>query len=241
MTHYHIFKQHWFMTMTGTLNNRFIYASFITLLTVSSTIALGMSATAQKGRRDSRTRMVEPNVYAPDLYADNLRMKFTLVNLPGSAEPESYWEISYRLYFIPEASYREETMRQTRAARSAAGPPQYPGQVLLAKGEFKKKDIDTLKDRTHVLNAVRFKSKVPNRERTKFAVLMTVYSVKIYDARLKTTAYHSSYFETHPFADDPARPQTAVPRATIYTSFYLSPKGNIWGSQLPREGNDPNW
>lgn len=163
-----------------------------------------------------------------------------LVNLPGAAESGSYWEVSYRLYFIPEAVFAGEVERRTHGGQDA-GSPQYSRQVLLAKGQFKQRNLATLKDRTYVLDRVSFKSKVPDKERTKFAVLMTVYSVKIFDARLKTTAYHSSYFVTNPFADDPTQPQKAIPRATIYTSFYLTPKGSIWGSQLPRESNDANW
>lgn len=211
------------------------------LLITAPSISLRLSAVMQGGRRSSRSRTVEPNVYAPDLYSNKLRMKFTLVNLPGSGEPESFWEVSYRLYFIPEAVFANEVERRKLSEGNSSGPPQYSRQILLAQGHFKRGKTATLKDRTHILDGVSFKSKVPDRERTKFAILMTVYSVKIFDARLKTTAYHSSYFVTNPFADDPAQPQKAVPRTTIYTNFYLSPKGNIWGSQLPREGNDVNW
>lgn len=227
--------------MTVALNNKIIRVCAAVLLAVASSTSLELSATAQGGRQSSLSRNVEPNVYAPDLYADKLRMKFTLVNLPGSGEPGSFWEISYRLYFIPEAVFAKEVERRKHGEQNSAGPPQYSRQVLLAQGHFKKAKTATLKDRTYILDGVDFKSKVPDGERTKFAILMTVYSVKIFDARLKTTAYHSSYFVTTPFADDPAQPQKAVPRTTIYTSFYLSPKGNIWGSQLPREGDDINW
>lgn len=210
------------------------------LLTISFVLSLVMGSAGQ-ARKATRFRMFEPNVYAPGLYADRLRAKFTLVDLPGSSDSGSFWEVSYSLYFVPEAASQEEIERRARGGAHPAGPPQYPRQILLSKGQFKKRNLATLKDRTHILGGVSFKSRIPDRERTKFATLMTVYSVKIYDARLKTTAYHSSYFETNPFADDPAEPQRAIPRTTVYTSFYLSPKGNIWGSQLPREGDSINW
>jgi hypothetical protein len=45
-----------------------------------------------------------------------------------------------------------------------------------------------------LLTGIAFKQKVPDAQQTKFGVLFTVYSVKIFDARLKTTIYDSGSF-----------------------------------------------
>jgi hypothetical protein len=46
---------------------------------------------------------------------------------------------------------------------------------------------------------------------------------------------------TKPFDDDPAQAGKAVPRKVIYTNFFISPKGDLFKSQWPREGDNTNW
>src|SRR6266446_6967893 len=54
-------------------------------------------------------------------------------------------------------------------------------------GDKKQTRLGALKERTIILTGVGFKQKVPDAQRTKFAHLMTGYSVKIFDAELNTT------------------------------------------------------
>ena len=57
----------------------------------------------------------------------------------------------------------------------------------------------TSQQRTITLNGVPFKQKVPDAQRTKFAYLLTAYSVKIFDGQLNTTIYYSGIFLTEPY------------------------------------------
>ena len=67
------------------------------------------------GGNDHRAFQVrEPNLYAPEVYADHLDFVATLVNLPGAQKKQSRWELSYQLFFIPEDKYQEALTRLPR-------------------------------------------------------------------------------------------------------------------------------
>jgi hypothetical protein len=196
-------------------------------LAPAATMASSATLTPQKV---ARFEVREPNVYAPHLYADRIDFLATLVSLPGASRKQSYWELSYQLYFIPEDKYYEALRRMPRGPSNPA-PEEFRGRILLAEGHKKKMRVSTLKERTINLTGVPFKGKVPDAQQTKFAVLMTAYSVKIFDAELNTTAYCSGIFLTEPYqenADD-----EAIPRKTIYLKFGLMPDGTLNYSQLP--------
>jgi hypothetical protein len=204
--------------------------------------SLMVSANAQDAKPKATSfRRFEPNVYSPELYADRLKMKFTLINLPGAEQPGSYWELSYSLYFVSEAEYVSAIKQAARTHQTALDPANFPGKILLASGSITGKRLATLKDRTRLLNGIVFKAKVPQKEQTKFGGLLTSYAVKIHDARLQSTVYDSSVWMTKPFDDDSARPGKAIPRMMIYTNFFISPKGELFKSQWPREGDNTNW
>ncbi len=189
----------------------------------------------------TRIRRYEPNVYAPQLYADSLSMKFTLVDLPGAKQAGSYWEVSYRLYFITEAEYWNVIKEAGRSGQAGLDPSQFPEKIPLADGNFKGKQLATLKDRTYFRAGITFKAKIPDHARTKFAALITSYAVKIYDARLKQTLYRSSMWTTRPFDDDPVQPEPAIPRQVLYTNFFVAPQGELFESQWPRDNNNTDW
>jgi hypothetical protein len=188
------------------------------------------TSTAQTGRGGFKTR--EPNLYAPNLYADNLDFVAMLVKLPGANKKQSYWELSYQLYFVPEDKYFEAVRRLPRGGSNPT-PEEFPGRILLAEGHKKKTGLSTLKDRTITLTRVSFKPKVPDAQRTKFAVLMTAYSVKIFDAELNTTVYRSGIFLTEPYEPDPNDQKQANARKTIYLNFGVNPDGSLNRSQMP--------
>jgi hypothetical protein len=199
------------------------------LILVSVLLSLLVTTTsAQTSRGGFKTR--EPNLYAPNLYADSLDFVATLVNLPGAQKRQSYWELSYQLYFVPEDKYYEAVRRLPRGGSNPA-PEQFPGRILLAEGHKKKTRLGTLKDRTITLAGVTFKSKVPDAQRTKFAVLMTAYSVKIFDAELNMTVYRSGIFLTEPYEPDAQKQANA--RKKLYLNFGVNPDGSLNRSQLP--------
>lgn len=193
---------------------------------------------AQRGNSGFKVR--EENLYAPHVYADDLEFIATLVDLPGARKKQSYWELSYQLYFVPEDKYYE-TLKRLPRGPSNPTPDQFPGKVLLLEGHKKLRRLDTLKDRTIHLTAVPFKQRVPDAQRTKFAYLMTHYSVKIFDAELKTTLYRSGIFLTEPYDDHPQDPNQAVARKRIYLSFMVTPEGFLNLSQLARHANSTKW
>ena len=179
----------------------------------------------------------EPNLYAPNLYADNLEFIATLEKLPGANKKQSYWELSYELYFIPEDKYHETLRRLGRGSHNPTAE-QFPGRILLAEGHKKKTRLGTPQQRTITLSGVAFKQKVPDTLRTKFAVLMTSYSVKIFDGELNTTVYHSGIFLTDPYEAHPQDEKQAIPRKTIYLNFGVNQNGTLNRSQLARKPSD---
>jgi hypothetical protein len=159
------------------------------------------------------------------------------VDLPGAKKKRSYWELSYQLYFIPEEKYYE-AIRQLPRGGSNPTPEQFPGRILLAEGRKKKMSLGSLKDRTITLTGVPFKQKVTDAQRTKFALLMTHYSVRIFDAELNTTVYGSGIFLTEPYESNGEDQKQASPRKTIYLNFSVNRDGTLNGSQLPRKTRD---
>ena len=175
------------------------------------------------------------NVYAPHLYADQIELLATLVDLPGAQQKRSYWELSYQLYFIPEAKYYE-ALRGFPQGGYDPTPEEFPGRILLATGHQKKRRLGMPQERTIRLTGVAFKQKVPDLQRTKFGVLMTVYSVKIFDAELDKTIYDSGLFLTDAHETNSQDPNQDLPRKTLYLTFRVTPKGTLNYSQLrPRQ------
>jgi hypothetical protein len=99
----------------------------------------------------------------------------------------------------------------------------------------------TLKDRMLTLSGLPFKQKVPDSLRTKFAVLMTSYSVKIFDAQLNTTVTRSGIFLTEPFETTAGNQNDATARTKIYLNFGVNPDGSLNRSQTARTRNDTTW
>lgn len=173
----------------------------------------------------------ERNLHAPHLYADKIDLLATLVDLPGAQNKHSYWEISCQLYFIPEATYYEALRRFPQGGYNPT-PEEFPGRILLATRHQKKTRLSTPQDRSILLSGVDFKRKVPDVQRTKFAVLMTAYSLKIFDAELKTTVYDSGIFLTDPYETNDRDQKQDLPRKTLYLSFAVTPRGTLNRSQL---------
>ena len=178
-----------------------------------------------------RTR--EPNLYAPQVYADKIDFLARLEDLPGAHKKQSHWELSYQLYFLSEAKYYEAGARFPQGGYNPT-PEEYPGKILLAAGRQKKTRLSTPEERKILLTGVDFKRKVPDAQRTMFGVLMTVWAVKIFDAELKTTIYKSGMFITDASEVNPQDQKQAVPRKTLYLTFHVTPRGTLNYSQRPR-------
>jgi hypothetical protein len=189
--------------------------------------------------RQRAFRVREVNVYAPDVYADHLDFKAILMDLPGARNKRSYWELSCQLYFISEERF-DEVIRRLLKGPANLTPEQFPGRILLAESHKKIRHLGTLKERTINLTRVPFKRRVPDTERTKFARLMTHFSVRIFDAELNTTIYKSGIFLTEPYEENPQDQNQAIARKTIYLSFRVTPEGSLNYSQLARHAGVGN-
>ncbi|MGH9761665.1 MAG: hypothetical protein ACREAC_12630, partial [Blastocatellia bacterium] len=173
----------------------------------------GLRPGADSGQR-ATFRKATPNLLAPELYADNLRLAFSLVNLPGAAMRASYCEASYKLSFLHEAEFQDALKRSTSEGHQITDASQLPQGIFLSSGSIKLTRLATLEDRTHLERPAPFKAKVPGEQRTKFSYLILSYSIKIYDAKLALHLYRSGFFIVHIFEDDSAEPDRALPRAT---------------------------
>jgi hypothetical protein len=211
-------------------------AAWLCLLFALCSFAPGSSARAQAP--STGFKEIEPNVHAPQFYSDHLNLKMTLVNLPGAGEPGSSWEASYQIFFIAEADFKRAI-----AGRPPGGwnptPADFPTRLMLGQGTFKRASLQTLPDRSYLSSNIPLKMKVADRDRTKYAVIMTSYSVKIFDARLKTSVYRSGVFIARPFVEEAGGGESA--RRLLHANFFVNPEGRLFYSQRPRNSEATTW
>lgn len=196
-----------------------------------------------------RRRQAEPNVLAPELYLNYLRLKITLIDLPGASDPRSAWEGTYQLYFVSEAEHEKALTEMVKSASTKGGAAafdlslsSFPKKILLAEGSFKQNWLTSLKDRTFIRDLIPFRSKVPDSERTKEARLLLSCNVKIFDARLKQTIYRTRMWDMQaPLMEDAQQPERDVARTTVYSNFYVTKTGDVYESQWTREGDSTSW
>jgi hypothetical protein len=215
--------------------SKFVFLMFILITNLCSFGRQDIAAQEKRGKKAGIIRY-EPNVYAPELYEDTLKLEFTLVNLPGAAAKGSYWEGSYKLYFVPEGELEKLTKSNITAE-------DFQNKILLAEGNFRSNQLKTFDERTYTKALIPFRSKVPDQLQTKFANLVTSYSIKIYDAQLKKALYRSGVFIAHCFDDDErySLSEKTVPRRIVYTNFFVTPGGDLFTSQWRHDRNNTSW
>jgi hypothetical protein len=147
----------------------------------------------QKIRIDRRT--ITPNRPAPELYADKLSLKITLMNLPGAEALPSSWQVEYKVYFVAEQDF-EKTVREMNKAGKGCElrPEHFQSKILLAEGQFSKQKLASLKERGFLRQGIPFRGKVPHELQTSFSSIMSFYSVKVFDAKLKKNIYGSDVY-----------------------------------------------
>ena len=202
--------------------------------------AVFLTPPAQAQSRRVDDRKTEPNVYAPRLYTDRLKIKMTLINLPGADAPGSFWEASYQIFFISEANLKKAFAKAPSGGWNPT-PADFPGRILLGKGKLRQTNLRTISDRTYLSRAIPLKAKVPDKLRTKNATILTSYSVKIFDARLNSNIYRAGTSAAPPFIDDHAAGGNETARTMLYASFYITPSGKMFYSQRPRNSESTTW
>ncbi len=200
----------------------------VTILAVCySIITVPFVLGQNKATTSGSTTMRESNLAAPELYSDKLGLNVSLADLPGATEPGSSWEMSYQIFFISEGEYYSVINKLPPGGHSLQ-PELFPHKVLLAEDTFRRKNLGSSAARTQKRDDIILASKVANQEKTKFGRLMTSYSVKVYDARLKMPILHSGVFVTYVFEKSL---NTVLPRKALYLAFSVTSQGELSYSQ----------
>ena len=204
--------------------------------------ATAISGQAQVPQAKVDRRTVAPNRVTPELYSDNLSLKITLMNLPGAQHSASYWQVEYKIYFVPEAEFEKTFAQLKKEGKNRELKPEYfPNKTLLAEGKLNKRDLKTLQSRTVIREGIEFKHKISTEQQTSFANILSFYSVKIYDGELKKDIYQSDVFISPPFDTDFQDKSSFQARTYVYLNFYVSPEGTLYRSSRKSGSETTEW
>jgi hypothetical protein len=209
-------------------------------LLLSALWPVGGACKETKMRIDGRT--ITPNRIAPELYSDKLSLKITLMNLPGAATPTSYWEVEYQVYFVPEQDFKKNLSDLKKSGKGRELRPEYfPTKILLATGKFNKRGLGTLKERAFLRPGIPFRNKIPAEQQTSFSSLMSFFSVKIFDGKLKKDIYTSSVFIVPPFEKDSDPRHSLLPRTELFLNFYVAENGSLYRTNNKSASETTEW
>ena len=177
---------------------------------------------------------VDSNKYAPNLYSDKINIQVLLVNLPGLNTKGSNFQGSFKMYFIPEGEL-ENFVQSKGGAIDELNESDISNKVLLGSGTFNKTLLSSSKIYEKI--GIPFKQKVSDKQRNMLGKVEVFYTVKIYDAKLKTNVYKNSSFSYSVFD----RNDLNQARNTFNLSFFVNEKGQLYTSSLPREKTSTTW
>jgi len=205
-------------------------------------LATAITSQAQNPQAKVDRRTIAPNRVIPELYSDNLSLKITLMNLPGAEHSASYWQVEYKIYFVPEPEFEKTFGQLKKEGKSRELKPVYfQNKTLLAEGKLSKRDLKTLQSRTVIRDGIEFKHKIPTEQQTSFSNILSFYSVKIYDGELKKDIYQSDVFIAPPFDTDSGDKSSFQPRTYVYLNFYVSPEGALYRSNRKSASETTEW
>ena len=223
------------MKYRRTLQTLIIFVCFL----LSSLWPAGGAGQQTKMRVDRRT--IKPNVIAPELYSDKLSLKITLMNLPGAAMSTSYWEVEFQVFFVAEQDFGKNLKDMKKAGKGPELRPEYfPGKILLATGKFNKHQLTTLKERAFV-RQIDFRNKIPPEQQTSFSSLMSFYSVRVFDGKLKKDIYGSDVFIVPPFERDTNERNSFFPRTELFLNFFVAEDGSLYRSNTKSASETTEW
>jgi len=209
-------------------------------LLFSSLWPVGSAGQQQKIRIDRRT--IRPNIIAPELYSDKLSLKITLMNLPGATTPTSHWEVEFQVFFMPEQDFEKNMKELNKAGKGRELRPEYfPSKILLATGKFNKQGLDTLKERAFVREGIVFRNKIPAEQQTSFSSLMSFYSIRVFDGKLKKDIYGSDVFIVPPFETDTNDRNSLLPRTDLFLNFFVADDGSLYRSNTRSASESTEW
>jgi len=224
-----------FMKYRKTLQRLIIFACLL----CSSLWPVAGVGQEPKMRVDGRT--IKPNLIAPELYSDKISLKITLMNLPGAATSTSHWEVEYQVFLVPERDFGTNIKDIKKAGKSRELRPEYfPSRILLATGKFDKHKLGTLKDRAFV-RQIAFRNQVPPEAQTSFSSLLSFYSIKVFDGKLKKDIYGSDVFIVPPFERDGNDRTSLFPRTELYLNFFVANDGWLYKSNIKSDSETTEW
>jgi hypothetical protein len=223
------------MQSQRTLQSLIIFGSLL----LSSLWPAGAAGQQQKMRIDGRT--IRPNLMAPELYSDQLSLKITLMNLPGAVTSASHWEGEFQVFFVPEQDFRRNIDDIKKAGKGRELRPEYfPSRILLGTGKFNKHRLGSLKERAFV-RQIAFRDKVPREQQTSFSSLMSFYSIKVFDGKLKKDIYGSDVFIVPPFERDTNNGNSFFPRTELFLNFFVADDGSLYRSNTKSASETTEW
>jgi hypothetical protein len=203
-------------------------------------VGAGQQSVSQKMRIDRR--MIRPNLIAPELYADALSLKITLMNLPGAPIPTSYWEVEFKVFFVAEQDFEKSMKEINKAGKAREIRPEYfQSRILLAEGKYSKRSLPNLKERAFVQQGIVFRDKVPHEQQTSFSSIMTFYSVKVFDGKLKKDIYGSDVFIVPPFEADANDRNSLSRRTDLFLNFFVAEDGSLYRSNTKSASESTEW
>lgn len=203
-------------------------------------IGAGQQSVSQKMRIDRRT--IRPNLIAPELYADALSLKITLMNLPGAPIPTSYWEVEFKVFFVAEQDFEKSMKEINKTGKGREIRPEYfQSRILLAEGKYSKRSLPTLKERAFFQHGITFRDKVPDEQQTSFSSIMTFYSVKVFDGKLKKDIYGSDVFIVPPFEADTNDRNSLSRRTDLFLNFFVAEDGSLYRSNTKSASESTEW
>jgi hypothetical protein len=120
-------------------------------------------------------------------------------------------------------------------------PEYFPGRILLATGKFNKQKLDTLQERAYVRPGIVFRNKIPADQQTSFSSLMSFYSIKVFDGKLKKDIYGSDVFIVPPFEADSDDRNSLLARTDLFLNFFVAEDGSLYRSNTRSASESTEW
>jgi len=120
-------------------------------------------------------------------------------------------------------------------------PEYFPSRILLTTGKFNKQKLDTLQERAYVRNGIAFRDKIPADQQTSFSSLMSFYSVRVFDGKLKKDIYGSDVFIVPPFEADTNDKNSLLPRTDLFLNFFVAEDGSLYRSNTRSASETTEW
>jgi hypothetical protein len=98
-----------------------------------------------------------------------------------------------------------------------------------------------LKERGFLRQGIPFRGKVPHELQTSFSSIMSFYSVKVFDAKLKKNIYGSDVFIVPPFENDGGVRDSLSPRTDLFLNFFVAEDGALYRSNTKSANETTEW